>query len=578
MIKQLIIILLLGVAHNNAVNPSPKISGSLLKTLESKGTANFIIGFEDSTQPILENVDKMRFETRGHKIMFLKAQLEQHAEESQQSVISILLSQPLPVKYQSFWINNKIKVINASLELVQALTNIPKVKEIREEKIVHEIGCQQETVPASTKQEELVWGVKKIEADQAWNLIGGNAGEGVVVGVAPGAQWVACKGCNANGCTESALISCGEWMVCPTLPNTQQPDCSKAPHIVTSSWTTTQGDFFYVDVVNAWIAANIVPIAGVGTAGTTICRKVSSPGDYENVIGVVATNENDNNNNFNGRGPAIDGSMKPDLTAPGVDVVSSCSNNNGSYCTQTGTEMACSHVAGVAALLLARKPDLTFGQIKNLMQDNADHDLEDGLICFGDNSTYWPNYVYGHGRVNARKALAALIEGSYSHILEQRKSVNMIRKFLLISLLGVALNYGLTSSGKISESLWNTLATKGKASVIISFNEDSRQILETLNKMRFENRGHKITFMKTQLEQLVKESVRNATVELIQTIIANPEVREIREMIFRESDYESTPVCPKQEELGSDVERIEADQAWDLVGGNTGEGVVVGNI
>ena len=35
------------------------------------------------------------------------------------------------------------------------------------------------------------------------------------IGVAPGARWVAAKGCEDFGCSEEALISSGEFMIAP---------------------------------------------------------------------------------------------------------------------------------------------------------------------------------------------------------------------------------------------------------------------------------------------------------------------------------------------------------------------------
>lgn len=64
--------------------------------------------------------------------------------------------------------------------------------------------------------------------------MGSLAGAGGI-GVAPGAQWIACRGCGAV-CAEFALKACAEWILCPTLPNGTNPDCSKAPNVVSNSW------------------------------------------------------------------------------------------------------------------------------------------------------------------------------------------------------------------------------------------------------------------------------------------------------------------------------------------------------
>ncbi|ODM92067.1 Bacillopeptidase F [Orchesella cincta] len=470
MFKKLLLITFLGVVLNEALTPSTtnqKIHVSLLETLINDGKANVVISFNEETRHILDSVNRIRFDSRGHKITFLKTQLEQLTKDSQRSVISILKSHS--TTFQSFWINNRIIVKNASIELIQQIAQIADVSEIREELVIR----HQPPIPTRTKQEEGGWGVVKIEADQAWNLVGGNNGYGVVVasmgtgvrytheairgnyrssygwfdpytrtrnpidvhghgtnalglvtgingiGVAPGAQWISCRGCDDPGdgsitCTEAAVTSCGEWVLCPTLWNTQQPDCSQAPNIVSGSWNEGgRGNDFYADVVDAWKVANIIPIFPVGDFGTAGCFSVHSPGDYEGVIGVGATAQSDAIVPSSSRGPTLDGRIKPDVAAPALNIRTICKESDTAYCNAAGTGMAVPHVAGTVAMLLARDPELTFDQIKDLLQNNADRELGETESCGGTNSTQdWPNNVYGYGRINARRALTALINDS----------------------------------------------------------------------------------------------------------------------------------------------------------------------
>ncbi len=86
------------------------------------------------------------------------------------------------------------------------------------------------------------------------------------IGVAPGAKWIACKACSYS-CSQSNFIACGQWVLCPTLPNGTNPDCSKAPQVVTNSWGYDRGDTFYVSVIDAWVAAGIIPVFALGNNG-----------------------------------------------------------------------------------------------------------------------------------------------------------------------------------------------------------------------------------------------------------------------------------------------------------------------
>lgn len=72
-------------------------------------------------------------------------------------------------------------------------------------------------------------------------------------GVAPGSKWMACMGCTKSVCWEDDLLTCGQFVTCPTNPKNTTFDCSKAPHVVNNSWGTSKGGAtYYADVVKVW--------------------------------------------------------------------------------------------------------------------------------------------------------------------------------------------------------------------------------------------------------------------------------------------------------------------------------------
>jgi subtilisin family serine protease len=103
--------------------------------------------------------------------------------------------------------------------------------------------------------------------------------------------------------------------------------------------------------------------------------------------------------------------VKPDISAPGSDVRSAWHTGDTAYNTISGTSMACPHAAGTTALLLARNPNLSYAQVKSLLEEHADRNLGSATTCGGTPPTARPNNIYGHGRINARAALAAAISG-----------------------------------------------------------------------------------------------------------------------------------------------------------------------
>jgi subtilisin family serine protease len=112
---------------------------------------------------------------------------------------------------------------------------------------------------------------------------------------------------------------------------------------------------------------------------------------------------NNNIASFSGRGPsALGGGIKPNVSAPGVDVRSSVPTNG--YGSMSGTSMASPHVAGTVALLISENPALR-GDISGLrtILDTTATDKSD-LSCGG---TAGNNNVYGQGRLNAFAAVGA---------------------------------------------------------------------------------------------------------------------------------------------------------------------------
>lgn len=73
------------------------------------------------------------------------------------------------------------------------------------------------------------------------------------------------------------------------------------------------------------------------------------------------------------QGPTRDGRFKPDVAAPGTDIVAAkgFAQGGSAWVSMTGTSMASPHVAGVAAMMLSIAPDLNAAQIGGIIQRTA---------------------------------------------------------------------------------------------------------------------------------------------------------------------------------------------------------------
>jgi uncharacterized repeat protein (TIGR01451 family) len=223
----------------------------------------------------------------------------------------------------------------------------------------------------------------------------GDDGLGNQIGMAPGARWIATKILGDDGGGRDSWIHAGfQWMLAPTDRNGQNPDPSKAPDIVNNSWGSPTGadETFRPDVA-AWRAAGILPVFSAGNNGTEGVGSTGTPGALPESVAVGATDFSDMIAYFSSRGPSFWEELKPEVSAPGVNVRSSIPGGwyEGVW---SGTSMAAPHVSGLAALLLSANPTLTVDDLEAFILHTA-----------RDLGTPGPDNVYGWGRIDAYEAV-----------------------------------------------------------------------------------------------------------------------------------------------------------------------------
>ena len=129
-----------------------------------------------------------------------------------------------------------------------------------------------------------------------------------------------------------------------------------------------------VQAIDGAAAAGVVPVVAAGNDFSDFgYGSVSSPGSAPDAITVAAVTSRNTMAGFSSAGPTpISLQMKPDVAAPGVDVISSLPTSAQTWGLLSGTSMATPHVAGAAALLLERHPEWTVAQVKSALVQAAD--------------------------------------------------------------------------------------------------------------------------------------------------------------------------------------------------------------
>lgn len=153
-------------------------------------------------------------------------------------------------------------------------------------------------------------------------------------------------------------------------------------------------------------------------------RTTAPPSCAKNQIAVGAVKPDDTISTFTSWGPTDDGRIKPDITAPGVNVTSCSAAGDSSYTTMSGTSMASPTVCGVAALLLQdyrtqfpAAPDPTNATLKALLAHTA-----------ADRGNVGPDYQFGYGSVRIREAVDHMRSGAFD---ENSLAAGMTRTYVV---------------------------------------------------------------------------------------------------------------------------------------------------
>ena len=156
--------------------------------------------------------------------------------------------------------------------------------------------------------------------------------------------------------------------------------------IISASWGSTMKSRALGDVIRKAYENDILFVAAAGNSSVDNDRTPHYPSSYPNVVSVAALDRNDQLASFSNFG--VKSVM---IGAPGVDILSTWLDNE--YEEKSGTSMATPVVSGVAALILAKHPQMSAVDLSKRLMNSTDP-----IIALKGKT------VTG-GRINAAKAL-----------------------------------------------------------------------------------------------------------------------------------------------------------------------------
>jgi serine protease AprX len=246
----------------------------------------------------------------------------------------------------------------------------------------------------------------------------GDDGTGNQVGVAPGAKWIGCRNMDQGNGTPATYTECFQFMIAPTDLAGNNANPALRPHVLNNSWGCpvsegcTNGSELEA-IVKSTQAAGIFVEVSAGNSGSGCSTVEDAPAMYNDSFSTGAINIGNALASFSSRGPSTYTSnpLKPNISAPGVNVRSSYGSGDTTYANLSGTSMAGPHVVGVVALLWSARPEFVrdIAATKSILQNTANPGVTVAPVenCGGTSSTQIPNNSFGYGRVDALAAVNA---------------------------------------------------------------------------------------------------------------------------------------------------------------------------
>ncbi|HUA35188.1 MAG TPA: S8 family serine peptidase, partial [Candidatus Binataceae bacterium] len=186
-------------------------------------------------------------------------------------------------------------------------------------------------------------------------LIAGSAQDGLVLGIAPGSQ-LYCGAVIEEGAILARILLGLDWLA----------GCGLS--VANLSLGITTASPVFRTMIRRLVGQDVLVVAPIGNRGA---GGACAPGTYPEVLSVGAADESGRVVKFSGslNNATTKACEKPDLVAPGVDLLSTVPS--GGFGVRSGTSMSSGIVAGMAAVLRGAFPEVPAMAIANAMRQTS---------------------------------------------------------------------------------------------------------------------------------------------------------------------------------------------------------------
>ncbi|MDI6826147.1 MAG: S8 family serine peptidase [Candidatus Aenigmarchaeota archaeon] len=318
--------------------------------------------------------------------------------------------------------------------------------------------------------------------------------------------------------------------------------------IINLSWGSSEDSSLIHDAIEYAYSKGVLVVAA---AGNDASDRKHYPAAYEEVIAVAATNKFDETARFTNFGEWVE------IAAPGVEILSTCWDDY--YKIFSGTSMSAPCIVGVAALTWSNFPWMTRDQIRTQLRITSEDLGEKGF-----------DVKYGHGRINARKAVES-IPPEHDILLMDWQRPRHIRMGDATIINGTILNFGMNDEKNVRvELLANSILVNF---MVIDSVESGKCVKVSFSWMPRGEGKYNVTLYISKLDDAVQNNFLSAeiSVSVPRTILVPRDYSRVQAAVEAAYPWDTIEVS-----VGTYYESIKIDKPLSLLGKNKERTIIYG--